>query len=223
MITGSPVPIRTPLWRCLVSLRDDLSDHSEIPAKPGLDEKIVLSGTVSADLAERNIQGRGADASGFGQDRQQVVSVECEPSKFCQSRLLPAEFLYGLIGIGVFTGTPPVRQQGGSARLSLPSDAQARPVPTTIFIIVRIPMMTPAFRHNEGKSNSKLPAVLLDPTMLTHRLAGAAAGPIFTPRAWRERPSPVRERINSRSNSASPPQHGQHEAAVRAGPRMTVG
>jgi hypothetical protein len=150
---GFTSPIRTSLRRCLVSLRDDPSDDPEIPATTGLDEKIVLSSTVSADLAERNIQGRGTDTRGFGEDRQQVGFVECEPAKLRQSRLLPAKFLYGLLGFGVLHITLlSVCRQGGSARLSLPPDTKLPG--TTTSSCRRIPMVTMTCDTIRGKASA---------------------------------------------------------------------
>jgi hypothetical protein len=165
-------PIRPSLWRCLVGLRDHPSDDPEVPATPGLDEKIVLSGTVSANLAERNIQGRRTDTGGFGEDRQQVGFVECEPSKLRQSRLLAAKFLYGWLDA---MQAPLLFVGRAGVRVSL-CHRMPRLGPCRRHLhVVRIPMMMPPLDEITEKASRDCGGVL--------ELRSRRRGLLGTPRA----------------------------------------
>src|SRR6185437_10373420 len=56
----------------------------------GLDEEIALLGAVSADLAERDLQFRGANAGGFGQDVAEIAFAQGEAAEF-RKRRQPAQ------------------------------------------------------------------------------------------------------------------------------------
>ena len=56
-----------------------------MPADSGLDEKVVLLGAVSADLAKRNLQTFGANPGGFGQDFAQIGLTQGETAEALQA------------------------------------------------------------------------------------------------------------------------------------------
>jgi hypothetical protein len=70
-----------------------VADDAVLPAISGDDQKIVLFGSVSADLAEGNVEAFGAGPRGLGQNLHQVPFAECEAAEPGDGRLLPEQFL----------------------------------------------------------------------------------------------------------------------------------
>ena len=62
-----------------------------MPADPGLNEEIILLGSVSADLAERNLQTVGANTRGFRQHFAEIALAKRVGAEFRKRRLLSSK------------------------------------------------------------------------------------------------------------------------------------
>ena len=73
-----------------------------MPTDPGLNEQIILVGSVSADFAERNSQTFGANTRGFRQHLAEIALAKREGAECRKCGLLPPQpsNLGGFIVIG---------------------------------------------------------------------------------------------------------------------------
>ena len=62
-----------------------------MPADPRLYQEIVLLGSVSADLAERNVQTFGTNAGGLGQHLTEIAFTKSEAAKPSERSLLSVQ------------------------------------------------------------------------------------------------------------------------------------